>query len=197
MNINEIKEYILNQGSDCVNTFGGNYQGGIFLQQNPDEISQVLSYIIENKYKTESMLEVGSASGANAKVFCEILGVKELFIVDNNLHSRHVSRPENLAKINYKEYVGDSQTKQASDWLFSFNKKFDIVYIDADHSYHGVKNDVNNYLQFVKDGGLMIFHDSMCCEGVYRLIEEYKNTKLKEIFSSKIKCGITICSKIV
>lgn len=196
MNFSQIKEYILDQGSDCLNTFGGKFQGGIYLQQHPDEISEILSFIIENKYSSNLMLEVGSAAGANAKVFCEILKVKELFIIDNNMHPRHVLRSANLSNINYKEYVGDSQSKQASEWLSSFNKKFDIIYIDADHSYDGAKRDIENYLPFLQDGGLMVFHDSLCCKGVEKVIEEYKQSKLKELFSSKKKLGITICSKI-
>lgn len=196
MNFNQIKQYVLEQGSDCLNKFGGNFEGGIYLQQNPDEISQILSFIIENKYKCDCMLEVGSAAGGNAKVFCETLSVKELFIVDNNMHPRHTVRPHNLTKINYKEYIGDSQSKDAANWLSSFSKKFNIIYIDADHSYQGVKNDVDNYLDFLEEDGLMIFHDSLACSGVVQLIEEYKNIKFKEVFSSKIKCGITICSKL-
>lgn len=195
MNLNEIKEYVLNQGSDCLNTFGGKFKGGIHLQQNPEEISEILNYIIQNNYKPISMLEVGSASGANAKVFCEVLGINDLFIIDNNMHDRHIIRPENLAKFSYKEYIGDSQSKSASNWLASFNKKFDIIYIDADHSYQGVKNDIQNYIDFLSDGGLMIFHDSKTCEGVARAIEDYKKTELNEIFSSKKTLGITICRK--
>lgn len=196
MNVNEIKDFILKQGSDCTTTFGGEFQGGIYLQQNPDEISQVLSFIIENNYKCDSMLEVGSAAGANAKVFCEILKINDLFIVDDNRHWRHNIRKENLSKINYKEYIGNSQSKEASDWLSSFSKKFNIIYIDADHSYQGVKNDIDNYLPFLQEDGILIFHDSLCCGGVIQALQEYENKKIKEIFSSKIKCGITICSKL-
>jgi predicted O-methyltransferase YrrM len=195
MKIQEIKDYIIEQGSDCLNNFGGKYRGGIFLQQNPDEISEVLYFLLNNG-SYESMLEVGSASGANAKVFCEILKINNLFIIDDNKHDQHPLRSKNLSKINYKEYIGNSQGNEAPQWLRSFNKKFDIVYIDADHSYQGVRNDVNNYLEFLKDDGFIIFHDSMGCEGVNHLIEDYKNTKLKEIFSVKIKCGITICKSL-
>jgi predicted O-methyltransferase YrrM len=194
MNLNEIKQYILRQGSDCINTFGGDFRGGIYLQQNPDEISEILFFLLQQE-KINSMLEVGSASGANAKVFCEILKINDLFIIDNNQHDRHVLRPENLKNIEFKEYIGDSQTKEAGDWLSKFNIKFDIIYIDADHSYNGVKKDVQNYLPFLSEDGFMIFHDSVCCEGVSRLISEIELFNLSEIFSSKHKLGITICSR--
>jgi len=38
-------------------------------------------------------------------------------------------------------------------------KKIDFLFIDADHSYEGVKQDFKNYSTFVKKDGLIAFHD--------------------------------------
>lgn len=196
MNINEIKNYILEQGSDSVHMFGGKFDGGIHLQQHPDEISEVLNFLLESGKSFNNMMEVGSASGANAKIFCEILNINDLLIIDNNEHSKHVVRPENLKNIKYQEFIGNSQGEDAHNWAKSFNKKFDIIYIDADHSYEGVVNDIENYISFLADDGYMIFHDSLACDGVVKALNEFHGSKLKEEFSSKIKFGITISSKI-
>lgn len=190
----EIKQYILNQGSDSIYHFGGKFEGGIYLQQDPDEISEILNFLL-NERQYESMLEVGSAAGANAKVFYEVLKLKDLFIIDNNQHGRHGLRVENLKNIKHEEYIGDSQSKEASDWLLSFNKKFNIIYIDADHSYEGVKKDTENYLSFLSEDGVVIYHDTLFCEGVSRLMQEIESFGLKEIFSSKIRLGISIYKK--
>jgi predicted O-methyltransferase YrrM len=195
MNINQIKEYILSQGSDSLYHFGGAYEGGIHLQQDPDEISEILNFIL-NKKEIDSMLEIGSAAGANAKVFYEILKLNELFIIDDNQHGKHLFRKENLKDKNYKEYIGNSQTIEAVNWLSSFQKKFDIIYVDGDHSYEGVKKDVENYLQFLKDDGFIIFHDTAACEGVIRLISELEKFNLVEVFSSKLRMGISIYKKL-
>jgi hypothetical protein len=37
--------------------------------------------------------------------------------------------------------------------------KFDCLFIDGDHKYAGVKADFENYSPFVRDGGVIIFHD--------------------------------------
>lgn len=37
--------------------------------------------------------------------------------------------------------------------------KFDMLFIDGDHSYKGVAQDFEQYSTFVKDGGLIVFHD--------------------------------------
>ena len=194
MNIQQIKQYILEQGSDSINIFGGAYEGGIHLQQDPDEISEILNFLLNQK-NFNSMLEIGSAAGANAKFFYEILKLNELFIIDDNQHGKHHFRKNNLINTNYKEFIGNSQSKEAVDWLKNFEKKFDIIYIDGDHSYEGAKADVENYLQFLTNDGFVIFHDTIFCEGVVLLTSELENFDLKEAFSSKIKFGISIYKK--
>lgn len=54
-----------------------------------------------------------------------------------------------------KAYKGNtSQHRQ------SFQDGFaDILLVDADHSYQGVKDDIDNYLPKVKNGRYIIFHD--------------------------------------
>lgn len=50
-----------------------------------------------------------------------------------------------------------------------------MVYIDADHSYDGVKSDIENYYQKVISGGVLAFHDYMNVEdyGVNRAVNEF------------------------
>jgi predicted O-methyltransferase YrrM len=38
-------------------------------------------------------------------------------------------------------------------------KKIDLLFIDGDHTYEGVKADFEKYLPLVKKGGLIAFHD--------------------------------------
>ncbi len=39
------------------------------------------------------------------------------------------------------------------------SEKLDLLLIDADHSYAGVKQDFMQYKRFVRDGGIIAFHD--------------------------------------
>jgi len=39
------------------------------------------------------------------------------------------------------------------------SEKLDLLFIDADHSYAGVKQDFLSYRHFVRDGGIIAFHD--------------------------------------
>jgi predicted O-methyltransferase YrrM len=38
-------------------------------------------------------------------------------------------------------------------------KRFDMLFIDGDHSYEGVRRDHEQYESLVRDGGLIAFHD--------------------------------------
>lgn len=70
-------------------------------------------------------------------------------------------------------------------------EKIDVLFIDGDHSYEGVKKDFTIYEQFVKKGGLVIFHDivehpiELKCE-VDRFWDEIKKKfKYEELISQK------------
>jgi predicted O-methyltransferase YrrM len=55
----------------------------------------------------------------------------------------------------------------------NFDKKIDLAFIDGDHSYEGVKADVESWLPKVKEVGILIFHDIGWAVGVKRVIDEY------------------------
>lgn len=54
------------------------------------------------------------------------------------------------------------------------NNFFDLVYLDADHSYRGVMNDIKAWISKLKIGGIMAFHDYLATNyGVKRAVDEY------------------------
>lgn len=47
-----------------------------------------------------------------------------------------------------------------SDQFFEQNKtKYDVIFIDGDHTFEQVYKDVNNSIKFLKEGGIIIMHD--------------------------------------
>lgn len=51
--------------------------------------------------------------------------------------------------------------------------EFDLVFIDADHSYNGVKSDIKHWLPLVREGGWLMGHDySPKFPGVQRAVNE-------------------------
>ena len=49
---------------------------------------------------------------------------------------------------------------------------FDLVFIDADHSYPAVKGDFEKVRGWVRDGGTLVFHDTTYFEAVSRVLGE-------------------------
>ncbi|MEI8349051.1 MAG: class I SAM-dependent methyltransferase [Candidatus Omnitrophota bacterium] len=55
----------------------------------------------------------------------------------------------------------------------TFDRGIDLLFIDGNHSYDGVKQDVELWLPKLKDNGIIIFHDVAWEEGVQKVINEY------------------------
>lgn len=54
-----------------------------------------------------------------------------------------------------------------------FHEEIDLLFIDGDHSYAGVQEDLEAWLPKVKEGGIVVFHDYNWAEGVRRAVREY------------------------
>ena len=73
--------------------------------------------------------------------------------------------------------------------------KVDLLYIDGDHTYQGVKKDFGMYSSFVRKGGFIVMHDIVVChaeEGceVHRFWEEIKpDFKCREIITGENQKG--------
>lgn len=57
---------------------------------------------------------------------------------------------------NVRRFVGTSERASGS---FSVSKDFDLIFLDAMHTYEDVKADIERWWPRVRVGGLMVFHD--------------------------------------
>ena len=94
-------------------------------------------------------------------------------------------------KKNVKEYIESNKIKiikgKTSDVAHLINNhEYDIIFIDSDHSYEGVKNDITNYIHKLKPNGSMIFHDygSVDWPGVQKAVEEAMNNNILVKYSN-------------
>ena len=70
-------------------------------------------------------------------------------------------------KKNCKEFIESGKLKyikaKTLDVVDDFkNEHFDIILIDADHSFEGVYGDINAYIPKLKKDGYLVFHDYGC-----------------------------------
>jgi predicted O-methyltransferase YrrM len=95
-------------------------------------------------------------------------------------------------KIYFAEETTDSFFKRTNPIK---QTNFDVIFIDADHSYEGARKDYDNALKHINDGGLIIFHDinSAACPGIQRLWKEAKaDHKSSWEFVHSNTCGIGV-----
>ena len=82
----------------------------------------------------------------------------------------------------------DSASKEFKD------NSFDLIFIDADHSYEAVKKDLDNWIPKLKPGGKISGHDYGNKEGVGRAVNErFDNVKVNQLHF-QIHSGVAISS---
>lgn len=200
-------DIVLDAGSDSLAVFGGRFEGGLCLQQVPDEIAPALDMLKAALNPTGTtpllMLEIGSASGGTVALVHRVIGIEAAVIVDDNAHDRSAVRPDVLCDVPATEIVGDSHDPAVAVAVADAGFDFDLLHIDGDHSYAGVAGDFKQYVRLVRPGGFVMFHDTVhwSTPGVRQLVDEIKTmdgwTLAGEFVSATHAdpCGITLFQK--
>lgn len=114
--------------------------------------------------KIKNVLEIGTANGGTLYLFSRIIN-KNGIIVSLDLETpewkQSFYKSFALGKQQIFLVAGNSHKKQTLKRIKKIlrNKKIDLLFIDGDHSYKGVKSDFNLYKDLVKNGGIIAFHD--------------------------------------
>jgi len=118
--------------------------------------------------------EIGVADGQNASQILQNLDIQTLYLIDpychyNNLKyhgvyetDEHALRDKATAKERLKKYGYDifwiNQKSEDAVKYFD-NQSLDFVYIDSNHRYEYVKQDILLWIPKVKIGGQLAGHD--------------------------------------
>ncbi|MDI3545103.1 MAG: 1-O-methyltransferase [Rikenellaceae bacterium] len=145
------------------------------------KIERLLLYKLALSLKENSVIvEIGSYLGASASFLASAAKEKNhiVFCVDTWKNDA-MSEGE---RDTFDEFCKNTQHLQkyirtlrgkSVEIAKTFNNEIDLLFIDGDHSYEGVRADVEAWLPKVKDGGIVVFHDIGWAEGVQRVVNEY------------------------
>ena len=129
-------------------------------------------YALARSMKPETCVEIGSARGRSA---CHVgLALREngrgkLWAIDPHRPTDWNDDASvdtfgiltrNLGRLGLRRFVevvrGDSVSAAAS-----WTRPIDLLFIDGDHSYDGVKRDWEAFVPFVSPFGVVVFHDTL------------------------------------
>lgn len=147
--------------------------GGLLIWQYPNQFSKYLCLLSE--HKINSYIEIGCRWGGTfvltneyLKMFNNLNKSVAIDIIDSPVADYCITNNETeFIKIN-------SQSNDFRNYMN--NNNFDLIFIDGDHSYIGVKNDYEVTKNF---GKIFVFHDIVndMCPGVVQFWNELKNNE--------------------
>jgi len=107
--------------------------------------------------KPKKIIEIGVAMGGTSRIFLDLVGVDGL-VVGIDISKALISS-DILAHPNYRFLHGFSSDEQILDQVKAISGSYDAILIDGDHTENGVLNDSSLYIPFIRDGGLVMWHD--------------------------------------
>ncbi len=156
---------------------------------NMQQAFSIFSHMtVEEKYKLyqlgkgkKTIVEIGSFVGASACCFgAASANDTEIYCIDTwQNDAMSDGKRDTWAEFieNTKMYSGKiRQIKGYSQDVCSLVAEqapiVDLLFIDGDHSYEGVKSDWENYKVFLREGSIVVFHDYGWAEGVQKVVRD-------------------------
>lgn len=124
------------------------------------EILSLLDFA--NAEQPKYVCEIGTANGGTNFLLSQALSSTK-FMLGIDLYVKNKAQLHYFAK-SFQQLIfvdGSSYHPQTIEKVQSIldGKKLDLLFIDGDHTYEGVKQDFLHYRHFIRDGGIIALHD--------------------------------------
>lgn len=140
---------------------------GRFLQQVHWEWISLIKELEE--IEINNVLEIGTYGGGSLYTLCKLANdnAKIMSIdIHESLYNSVEAKQQTLKGFAERGQVikilnANSHSESSLDEtkMFFGENQLDVLFIDGDHSYDGVKKDFDMYSPLVKSGGIIFFHD--------------------------------------
>ena len=132
---------------------------------NPINIRPAIAFM-KQYFKNKALigLELGVMRGNNARSILDNLNIKRLYLVDAWINYYYIPKNADKNYLHVKQlFKRDNRIKIIKGFSLEvckyFNDKLDFIYIDSDHSYNAVYNDILNWIKYIKLEGVISGHD--------------------------------------
>jgi predicted O-methyltransferase YrrM len=185
-------------GSNNNGYFKTEVEDALRLQQVPEEYAGLVELVLG--LAPRSYLEVGIGNGGSwlTMSYLNRATLESSHAVDNLSYAFAGQRHDEVLFI--RDYlsglIADVRFyhQNSGDFFQHCEHKYDVAFIDGDHSYVGVRTDYLDALRHVNPGGIMIFHDvnSQAAPGVAHFWGEVKTKHRHQEFIHSDTCGIGV-----
>lgn len=123
-------------------------------------------------------LEIGSYLGASSLILAKGLPPNsKLYCVDTwGNHAMSEGQWETYERFIQNTKAVKEKISPIRAWSLEaakkFDKKIDLLFLDGDHSYKGIKSDVDAWLPKLNSGGIVVVHDIGWADGVKKVVKE-------------------------
>ncbi|MEX0921053.1 MAG: class I SAM-dependent methyltransferase [Candidatus Pacearchaeota archaeon] len=127
-------------------------------------------------------VEIGVWKGENSKdILDNLLNIKTLYLIDPwNKYSKYKDNKifDNALKVTrkrLKKYQSKIKIirKASDEAIKDIPNNIDFIYIDGNHKYKHVKQDIENYYKKLRKGGILAGHDISWFPGVAKAFCEF------------------------
>lgn len=143
----------------------------------------MIAFLNKSHNKNLVGVEIGVLYGENAETILKSLSIQKLYLVDPYLPYARSDCEQNIllditiAQKRLSQYRNKIFVqKKSSEAVNDIPDDLDFVYIDGNHTYEHVKEDIELYYPKIKEGGVLGGHDfSSSFLGVCKAVMEFAN----------------------
>ncbi len=171
-------------------------EDGLYLQQDAEEYADFVHFMATRVPACELSLEIGIASGGQTSFLRRYWEARKTIIVDLGEHPLypHWERIRKTVESDIiLEVIDDSHAARVREKLLPYAGKVEFAFVDGDHSYRGLRQDIFLTKELLKPGGLMVLHDTAAVGDVNRVYRELLFSKdFSQLRNFQNRFGISV-----